>query len=569
MELRGYWNLFRRWAWLIILSTAAAAVAAYAFSIRQTPIYRASTQLLVGQNAASTNLSAAYADILMSERLTHTYAQILLSRPLLEQAAAAVGIDEIDSDSVSAQSVLDTQLIEVAVEHPVPALAAAIANALPQAFIAYNSAQQRERFQESKQALSTELTKLSEEIGAIEARSKGLPADEPQALLLQGQLAQYRNSYGNVLSQLESLRIAEANAVDKISVVEPAVIPRLPVRPRVLMNTLLALIAGAVLGAGLAYLIEYLDDTVKLPEHIERLTGLSTLGIIASEKSSARRLLRKRNSAGPKKPEVINLVTLDKPRSPNAEAFRTVRTGIQFSSVDNSIRSLAVTSPGPSEGKSTIAANLATVMAQAGNKVVLIDADLRKPIQHKLWEMANTVGLTGLLLLEELPESLDDALAPTQIENLWVITSGLLPHNPSELLGSQKLQRLVERLLQDYHFLIFDSPPALAVTDPVVLSQSVDGVLLVVDAGATREVALVQTVQALTQVQAHVIGVVLNKFPVKHGGYYYYYYHHYYEDEGSKSDGGAQGGKAPQSGQEASGGRGGAKTGRRRSSPSA
>jgi len=265
--------------------------------------------------------------------------------------------------------------------------------------------------------------------------------------------------------------------------------------------------------------------------------------VIGREKNGGRRWGRLRGSGADRSPELLTLATLEKPRSPNAEAYRTVRTGIQFSSIDDPIRSLVVTSPGPSEGKTTTAANLAVVMAQAGKKVVLIDADLRKPAQHRLWAAPNTVGLTGLLLQEEQPERLDFVLTPTKVENLWLITSGQLPHNPSELLGSQKLQRLVERLLQDYDYLIFDAPPALAVTDPIVLGQSLDGVLLVVDSGGTREPALAQTVQALAKVQAHIIGVVLNKFPVKSGGYYYYYYHHYYEDEGDKGAGGGSQGQ--------------------------
>lgn len=543
MDLRTYWDLFRRWAWLIALCAVLAAVAAYAFSVRQTPIYRASARLLVGQNSTSTNPSVAYTDILLSERLTRTYAQILTARPLLEQAAKQIGIAKIEPSSVSVQPVRDTQLLSLSVEHASPDLAAEIADVLPQVFIAYNNDQQRARFQESKQALTAELAKLSEEIEAAESRSEGLAEDDPQAALVQGQLAQYRSSYGNVLSQLESLRMAEANAVDTITVVEPAVVPRIPVRPRVLTSTLLALIVGAMLGAGLVFLIEYLDDTVKLPEHVEGITGLSTLGVIGREKNGGRRWGRLRGSGADRSPDLLTLATLEKPRSPNAEAYRTVRTGIQFSSIDDPIRSLVVTSPGPSEGKTTTAANLAVVMAQAGKKVVLIDADLRKPAQHRLWAAPNTVGLTGLLLQEEQPERLDFALTPTKVENLWLITSGQLPHNPSELLGSQKLQRLVERLLQDYDYLIFDAPPALAVTDPIVLGQSLDGVLLVVDSGGTREPALAQTVQALAKVQAHIIGVVLNKFPVKSGGYYYYYYHHYYEDEGDKGAGGGSQGQ--------------------------
>jgi non-specific protein-tyrosine kinase len=314
---------------------------------------------------------------------------------------------------------------------------------------------------------------------------------------------------------LENIRLAEANALDRITVVEPATPPERPVRPRVLMNTLLAMIVGGMIGLGAAYLVEYLDDTIKTPDDIARLTPVSTLGIIARTKGTDE-----------------GVITLENPRSPVAEAYRTIRTGIQFASVDRPIRTLVVTSAGPGEGKSTTAANLAVVMAQAGKRVVLVDADLRKPTQHRRWRLPNTVGLTGALLMDSISENLDYLLSPTQVENLWVLTSGQLPHNPSELLGSHKLQQLIEQLLKTHDILLFDSPPALAVTDPVVLGRNMDGVLIVVDAGATREPALVHVLTEMEKVNAHVVGIILNRYRRGRGaGYYYYYYDRYYSRE--------------------------------------
>ncbi len=533
MELREYWHLFRKRLWLIVLAAIVAGVAAYAFSIRQTPIYQASTRLRVNQGS-SNNPSVTYSDVLLSERLTATYAQMLKAKPILVSAFEEVGLNPeaaLRQASVSVQPVRDTQLIDLQVQHPLPELAAATANALPQVFISFNNRQLTARYQDSKVSLQAELAKLNDEIKGVAAdiaeiteTSEG--ADENRSTLLENRLAHYRNSYGGVLSQLEVIRLAEANASDTITVVEPATVPISPISPRLLMNTLLALIVGGMIGLGAAFLIEYLDDTVKTPDDVVRIVGLSTLGVIA----------RRRNSNGERR-----VVTVEDPRAPDAEAYRSIRTGIQFSSVDDPIRSLLVTSAGPKEGKSTTAANLAVVMAKTGKRVVLVDADLRKPSQHKFWDLPNTVGLTGALLMEMLPENLDYLLAETDVENLWLITSGQLPPNPSELLGSKKFQVLCERLLHDHDMLILDSPPALAVTDPVILGQALDGVLLVVDAGNTREPALVQVLQELDKVNAHVIGVALNKYKRgRDSGYYYYAYDRYYGDD---SDGNAEGGR--------------------------
>ncbi len=540
MELRQYWDLLKKWLWLIVLTAVVAGAAAFFFSSRQTPIYRASTRLMVSQTGNNTAYSN-YADILAAERLSNTYAQMLTSRRLIQAAITKTGLEGVvyPSDlagAISVQPVRDTQLIDLSVEYPDPVIAAKLANALPEVFVEFNNQQQTARYQELKTSLQQQLNDLSDEIQATDAELQDL-ADATDAeskartAVLEDRLAQYRNTFGNVLAQLENIRLAEANALDTIVVVEEAVPPQHPVRPRVLMNTLLAAIVGGMIGLGAAFLIEYMDDTIKTPDDIARLTTLSTLGIIARGKGD--------NPNG--------IITLEDPRSPVAEAYRTIRTGIQFAGVDKPLRTLVVTSAGPGEGKSTTVANLAAVMAQTGKRVILVDADLRKPTQHKRWGVPNTIGLTGALLMDELSDNLDYLLSSTQVENLWVLTSGQLPHNPSELLGSHKLQQLTEHLLKDYDILLFDSPPALAVTDPVVLGREMDGVIIVVDAGNTREPALVHVLTEMEKVQAHVLGIVLNRFRTRSdSGYYYYYYNRYYHsDDDSKS--GDQSGKSKRS----------------------
>lgn len=257
-------------------------------------------------------------------------------------------------------------------------------------------------------------------------------------------------------------------------------------------------------------------------DDIARLTGLTTLGVIAKRGSDG-------GGAG--------IVTLEHPRSPVAEAYRSIRTGIRFASVDKPIRTLVVTSAGPDEGKSTVSANLAVVMAQSGQKVLLIDADLRKPGQHKLWSLPNNLGLTNALLSSQGTIDTDKLFTATPIDNLYVMTSGQIPPNPSELLGSQKMQQIIVQLLQSFDLLIFDTPPALAVTDAAVLGQIVDAMTVVMEANATREPALIQTMQQFQKGNVHVIGFILNRFRAQRSSsYYYYYYDRYYaEDEDGKT----------------------------------
>ncbi|MBN1813497.1 MAG: CpsD/CapB family tyrosine-protein kinase, partial [Anaerolineae bacterium] len=193
--------------------------------------------------------------------------------------------------------------------------------------------------------------------------------------------------------------------------------------------------------------------------------------------------------------------------------------------VDKPIRTLLVTSAGPTEGKSTTAANLAVAMAQAGLKVVVLDADLRRPRIHKIFGLHPRGGLTGSLL----EGNMDGRLQPSQVEGLAVLPAGELPPNPSELLGSKRLRELLDELAEDADVVVIDSPPVLPVTDAAVLAREVDGVLLVVDAGATRQEVVQRAVEGLRQVGAHLIGVVLNRVPTRRGGYYYYY-HEYYDD---------------------------------------
>jgi capsular exopolysaccharide synthesis family protein len=229
-----------------------------------------------------------------------------------------------------------------------------------------------------------------------------------------------------------------------------------------------------------------------------------------------------------RKSKSVNTIDL---KSSIPETYKTLRSNIQFSSLDKKIHTIVVTSPGPGEGKTTIASNLAITMAQAGNKTILIDCDLRKPSIHKAFNLSNLEGLSNLLIEEAI---LKDVIRSTEIENLHIITLGAKPPNPSELLSSSKMKDFILSLKEDYEYIIIDTPPVAMVTDAQILSQYADGCLLVVAGGETHKDAVIMAKELLTKVNAKILGVVLNKIDNSRKGYYYGYYNLYLENDDKK-----------------------------------
>jgi capsular exopolysaccharide synthesis family protein len=215
-----------------------------------------------------------------------------------------------------------------------------------------------------------------------------------------------------------------------------------------------------------------------------------------------------------------SLISMTNPKSPIAEQFRTIRTNIQFSNIDEEIQTMIVTSSGPGEGKSTTTANLAVVFAQQGKRVLMIDADLRKPTVHYTFRTENHVGLSNVLTRQA---TLEDAVKTTPQDNLWLLTSGPIPPNPSELLGSKGMQNLLEQAKDEYDVIVFDTPPVLAVTDAQILSNLADGVVLVVSSGKTETDAAKKARELLDSAKAKILGVVLNNKKQEESHYYYYY----------------------------------------------
>ena len=225
------------------------------------------------------------------------------------------------------------------------------------------------------------------------------------------------------------------------------------------------------------------------------------------------------------------LITIENPKSPVSESYRTLRTNIMFSSLDKKVQTIMVTSSGPEEGKTTVASNLAVIMAQSGKKTIIIDCDLRKPRLHKVFKASNLKGLSNYLIGEV---TIADVVKQTPIENLQLLPSGVKPPNPAELLGSAKMKSFVESLKQYYDYIILDTPPVVIVTDAQLVAQYADGCLLVVAAGEVDRDAPIKAKELLVKVNAKILGVVLNKVDDTGKGRYKYYYHYYYDEQGDK-----------------------------------
>ena len=334
-----------------------------------------------------------------------------------------------------------------------------------------------------------------------------------------------RSLFESLLKRTKEATVTGGLNITNIVVVDPARVPEAPVKPKKAQNILLALITGLTLGIGLAFFLEYLDNTIKIPDEVERYLKIPLLGLVGTFPT---------NSTDPKKKEIISHTD---PKSSISEAYRTIRTNLLFSSPDNEKRVILVTSVFPVEGKTVLASNLAITFAKMGKNVLLIDADMRRPKIHTVFDLERSKGLSAFLAGGE------STIRNTDIPGLKIITSGTLPPNPSELLNSKKMQELIERAREQFDIIILDSPPALSVTDPAILSTLADGVVITIKASSTPRPAIKKGIQQLTEVGGKVLGCVLNDVDFEKESYYHssyryyhdYYYHAYGEEDGKKT----------------------------------
>jgi len=380
--------------------------------------------------------------------------------------------------------------------------------------------------------IEVEVTKARENafrgiLSQYEARFKRIPDNQIELARLERQRTANEKVYMMLLEKSEEAKISEASEIGTVSLLDKAVIPQKQLWKKKILNIVLGFIMGLIISLGVAFIIEYFDTSIKDIEDVEEILKLPILASIPTIKAD-----RKKGEIE----DIRNrLITHYRPRSPISESYRSLRTSLRFASIDGGIKTVVLTSPAPKEGKTLTASNLAITEAQAGRKTLLLDTDLRRPMVHHLFNLKKEDGISKVLT-DEL--KLNDAIKKTGVENLYAITSGFVPPNPSELLGSKKMKNVLEELKEKFDMIILDSPPIIAVTDPVVIGQEVDGMVMVIRSGRTTRDIAEKAKNNAEYVHIKLLGVVLNDIDVRNvygsSRYYYYKYYHYYSEDGEK-----------------------------------
>jgi capsular exopolysaccharide synthesis family protein len=368
----------------------------------------------------------------------------------------------------------------------------------------------------------------------ISERLTSLPSQTLEYSRLERNIRLNEKLYLTMKQKYEESRITEAGRLGKVKILDPALLA-LKVKPNRQINLLIGIFLGLGLAVGSAFVREFLDNTVKAVEQLER-KGLSVLGIIPDMLHSAggKKISEKDPPSKGGAAFRRRLITYEDPKSPISESYRTLRTNISYAFAEKKIKSLLVSSPQPGEGKSTTVANLAIAFAQLRKRTLLIDADLRKPVQHNVFDLSRGPGLSEYLIGDV--EEFHSIISPTKVENLFVVTAGGLPPNPSELLGSDRMSRLVDTLEQEWDMILFDSPPIVAVTDSSMISSEIDALIMVVKAGQTDRSAVDRAMDTIANVKSPLIGAILNganpeTLAGKYSYYYSYYNYYYHSDE--------------------------------------
>jgi Mrp family chromosome partitioning ATPase len=542
MTLEQYWTvLIKRWK-LVVICFLLVGVGTFIGSKLVKPLYQSSVLVQVVIQSGNNN-QADYNNLLASEQLVQTEATLAVSDPVLRAVASHYPGLEVSQlvKEVSSSPRSNTQLFEIDVVDPSPTLAARLANDIASTLIKQQLQVMQQDNARALQQIQQNIDLTSQQINDTTAKISALQAqrgNQGRVALLQAQLSGLQQHFNQWQTALAQLELTQAQSGNPLQVVQPAQPPTSPTQPGILLTTGVGLLVGVLLGVLLALLYERLDTRMRTPEEISQLLEWPVLATIWRAISS-------------KQEDMINPTG----NNVNRESFRILRTSIGFSSVDKPLRSLIVTSALPGEGKSAIAANLAIFMSKAGKNTLLIDADLRRPTQHALFNLSpDKLGLSNAILAFSLlgvpntpyshqfvgrasaaqtpgvPDPASQSLEPyvhsVGIPNLWVMPSGPLPPNPSEFLESKVMQRFLSVVANcGIEVVIFDTAPLLGLSDTCILASKVDGAIVVVDTTRATKVKLRQMKVVLSQTGVRVLGCVANKLKHKRndGASYYYY----------------------------------------------
>ena len=517
MELRRYFGIVVKWWWLILLAVLIASASSYYASKKTTPLYRSKTTLMVGKIMQNPDPSSE--TIYTGQQLANTYVQMVTREQVLKATVESLAwnIDwELLTKQVTANVVPQTQLIEIYASSSDPLTAKLLADTVAQqlilispsggnqvsldqlAFIQVQLADLQEKIDSGKQ----EVTNLKAELDTANS-ARQIQDLQDQIDILETKITNWQATYA------ELLKTTTGGDVNALNIVEVASTPTAPFTPNTRMNVLLAAAIGLALAIGGIFVIEYFDDTLQAFEDTERLVNLPTLGKIG----------RINNINNENK-----LVVLDSPSAPVVDSFRMLRMNIQSISNWQPLRLLLFTSAEPSVGKSMTISNLAIVMAQFGDRVILVEGDLRKPSIHNLFGIVNANGLKDLIVKSDM--SVASCLRETRVENLKILTCGQALISSVEVLGSERMKIIIKELSAQADVVLFDSPPALMFSDPFLIGKLVNGVIIVSKVGTTRKEMLKRVVNDLRAAGIVPTGVVL-QHRKGNEAYGYRYYRHY------------------------------------------
>jgi len=498
MELQQYLEILRRRKWIILTTIFVTEIIVIIGTFLATPIYSASATLRIATASTGT---VNYSDYMYADRLLNTYTDIATSRPVLDELKQQLGLEDLPL--IEVKPLPETELIQITVEHPMPSLAASIANTLAEILIDQSTELYTGSGESSLDILSEQLTRLEDEVDQAREEYMDLVARNPddagniQAAKQEMDLKQ--EIYGTTLELYEQTRLKEAIRAKSISMVESAVSPLSPIKPRKALNIGLGFLISLVGGFGFVVLFENLDTTLHTEEQIENLTKLPNLGLVPSI-------------------GVKNQFKSPYGSNPYSESFAQLRTNILRLNKDKALSTLLITSAEQGDGKSTIVSNLAFALAHARKKVIVVDCDLRVPNQHKIFNIPNRTGLSNVLMEEA---NLEDVIQATQIAGLYVLTSGPVPRYSSELLSSTEMNDVIDELRKSFDMIIIDTPAFIEVTDAAVLAPQMDGVIVIVGRGSSHKVSVRAVCKQLENNKANTIGFVINH--AKQNSRYYYH----------------------------------------------
>jgi succinoglycan biosynthesis transport protein ExoP len=532
LELRDYINVLVNRRWIIIGTVAVVLALTLIFTFIQAPIYQSKVEILSEVSSASESVLGSFftSALFDPDRYIQTQTEIIKTDTMAQAVETALRIkyeeneklrqegedvyipDEIPTagelaSMVDVQQVERTNIFDIVITNQDRLLAQDIAQAYAEEYIASRQLAAIQQISEARREVWNRIQEVEDEIErAAEEISQYTEGNVPTEVLNEAQRAV--NLWVSLYEKYITLRIAESLEQRGLEIIQPAK-PGAKTSPRPTRNAILAIFLGLILGVGLAFLVEYLDDTLHSREDFEKYYDTSIIGEIPH--------------IAPDTLPQNHIIYFEMPQHPSVEGYRTLRTNLQFLNLEGDMRIILFTSAGPEEGKSTVMVNLGAALSEMGKKVLLVEADLRKPVLDKYFKIAPGKGISNVI---SGTATLEEAVQSTGYDNLYFLAAGVKPPNPAELVASEAMRSLLQKAKQSADFVLVDSPPVLAASDAMALAPMVDGVIIMAGFDRADRDSARRTTELLKKVNARILGLVINNIApsTRYGQYHYFYY---------------------------------------------